>query len=82
MKNLWKWIGTAGCVVLLMAVWAESAHFHGSPIVRNDIGTAVGQIGGKLPDFTLPDLAGKSVTLSQFYGKGPILLTFDRSLDW
>jgi len=82
MKNLGRWILTVVCVVLLVLVVIVDRHYHGSPEVRADVPTAVGEIGGKLPDFTLPDIAGNPVRLSQFYGKGPLVLTFERSLDW
>jgi peroxiredoxin Q/BCP len=38
--------------------------------------------GGKLPDFTLTDVNGHPVTLSSFYGKQRVVVTFDRSVDW
>jgi cytochrome oxidase Cu insertion factor (SCO1/SenC/PrrC family) len=82
MRNIGKWVGTAICLLLLFADATMARNFHPGSVVRQDISTAVGQIGGQLPDFTLPDMNGNQVTLSHFYGKGPILLTFDRSLDW
>ena len=82
MRNIGKWIGSAICVLLLWVDATMARNFHGSPVVKSDIKSAVGEVGGRLPDFTLPDIDGNQVTLSQFYGKGPVLLTFDRSLDW
>ncbi len=32
------------------------------------------------PDFTLPDLAGRPVTLSERRGRGPVVLVFLRGL--
>ncbi len=82
MRNVGKWIGTAICVLLLLVDVTMARNFHPSSVVKQDIPGAVGQIGGRLPDFTLADINGNQVTLSHFYGRGPILLTFDRSLDW
>lgn len=81
-RNLGKWLATAVCVLLLFVDATMARNFHGGSTIRADIPAAVGQIGGRLPDFTLSDIDGKPTTLSQFYGKGPILLTFDRSVDW
>ena len=41
-------------------------------------GTALAQFntGQQAPDFTLPDLAGKNVTLSDVLGNGPVYLNF------
>jgi hypothetical protein len=83
MKRRWgNWIWTAVCVALLIAVASMAANYHPSGEVRNDIPTAIGKIGERLPDFTLPTLGGDPVSLSQFAGKGPVVLTFDRSVDW
>jgi cytochrome c biogenesis protein CcmG, thiol:disulfide interchange protein DsbE len=30
----------------------------------------------KAPDFTLPDISGKNVTLSKMYGQGPVYISF------
>jgi len=35
-------------------------------------------VGRPAPDFTLPDSAGRQVTLSEFRGKKPVLLVFYR----
>jgi len=69
-------------VLLLLVIATMARHYHASDQVRNDIPTATGEVGGRLADFTLPDLNGNEVSLSQFEGQGPILLTFDRSVDW
>lgn len=82
MGNTGKWLGTGICVLLLLLDATMARNFHSSPVVKSDIKTAVGDVGQRLPDFTLPDIDGNQVTLSRFYGKGPVLLTFDRSLDW
>lgn len=82
MRTIGKWIGSAMCVLLLLVDATMARNFHGSRVVKSDIKGAVGEVGGRLPDFTLLDIDGNQVTLGQFYGKGPVLLTFDRSLDW
>jgi len=82
MRGLGRWVGTAICLLLLFVDATMARNFHASSMVKHDIAGAVGEIGGRLPDFSLPDINGNQVTLSHFYGKGPILLTFDRSLDW
>ncbi|NIV31324.1 MAG: redoxin domain-containing protein, partial [Anaerolineae bacterium] len=35
-------------------------------------------VGQKAPDFTLPNAFGKSVSLSEYLEKGPVVLTFYR----
>lgn len=80
--NIGNWIGTGLCVSLLLLVAIMGHGFHGIAVVKADVPAAAGAVGGRLPDFTLPDIEGNQVTLSQFYGRGPILVTFDRSLDW
>ncbi len=82
MRNIGKWIGSAICALLLLVDATMARSFHGSTVVKSDIKNAVGDVGGRLPDFTLPDIDGNQIKLSQFYSKGPVLLTFDRSLDW
>ena len=36
------------------------------------------QLNKPAPDFTLPDLNGSEVTLSDFYGKKNVVLVFNR----
>jgi cytochrome oxidase Cu insertion factor (SCO1/SenC/PrrC family) len=81
-RTIGKWVATALCIVLLFFVATMSRHFRGGTDVKADVPGAVGEVGGHLPDFTLPDIDGNPVTLSQVNRKGPVLLTFDRSLDW
>ena len=49
--------------------------------VRRDIPGAIGEIGQTLPPFTLLDLEGAPVRLSDFRGRR-VVLTFERSIDW
>jgi len=51
------------------------------PVARADVETAVAKVGEPMPDFTLPDLDGVPVTLSDLRGHR-VLLTFERSVDW
>jgi hypothetical protein len=48
---------------------------------RADVQGAAGKVGAVFPDFTLADLGGQPVSLSDFRGER-VLLTFERSLDW
>ena len=82
MRNIGKWTASAICVLLLVLDIAVGFHRSGIAEVKADIPTAIGSVGQKLPDFSLQDIDGNTVTLSQFYGKGPVLLTFERSVDW
>ncbi|MFQ5664847.1 MAG: peroxiredoxin family protein [Candidatus Binatia bacterium] len=82
MRAAGRWVATAACLALLLVVGTLDRNFHGSAEVRSDVPAAVGEIGGRLPDFTLPDITGRAVSLSQFHGRSRVLLTFERSLDW
>jgi cytochrome oxidase Cu insertion factor (SCO1/SenC/PrrC family) len=83
MKSIGKWLATLVCVGLLSLVFTMSTNYHSIGAIRLDIPTAVGEVGGgKLPDFTLTDVNGHPVTLSSFYGKQRVVVTFDRSVDW
>ncbi len=82
MRRLRTWLGTLTCITLLLVVATMDRRFHGAPQVRADVSTAIGQPGEKLLDFTLPDVDGNPVTLSSFFGKSRVVLTFERSLDW
>ena len=80
-----RWIATVGiCALVALAFLLPSTSIgrRGTEAaVRSDVPGAVGALGEVLPDFTLPDLAGVPVTLSDFRGKR-VLLTFERSVDW
>jgi cytochrome oxidase Cu insertion factor (SCO1/SenC/PrrC family) len=49
--------------------------------LRADVPHAVGRVGERMPDFTLPDLDGTPVRLADLRGH-PVLVTFERSVDW
>ncbi len=40
------------------------------------------QVGEKVPDFTLPDQAGRRRSLSSLMGEQGLVLVFSRSADW
>jgi cytochrome oxidase Cu insertion factor (SCO1/SenC/PrrC family) len=50
-------------------------------VARADVEAAVPRVGEPMPDFTLPDLDGVPVTLSDLRGHR-VLITFERSVDW
>lgn len=75
-------LGTFVCIALLYGVATLDRNFHGSPAVEAKVPSAIGEIGGRLPDFILPDIDGTPVSLSEFAHGGRVLLTFERSLDW
>lgn len=80
--NLGRWIATLVCVFLLLVVATMDRRYRGAPEVKAEVASALGSVGERLPDFSLPDIDGRPVSLSQFYHTGRIILTFERSLDW
>lgn len=71
-----------GLLVLDLALPATPLGRRGTdPEPRADVPGAVGRLGQVFPDFTLADLDGRPVSLSDFRGRR-VLLTFERSLDW
>ncbi len=80
-----RWIATAGIALLILldvALPTTSLGRRGSEAkLRADVPGAVGAVGERLPDFTLVDLEGEPVRLSDFRGR-QVLLTFGRSVDW
>ena len=49
--------------------------------LRADAESAVGIVGQQLPELALPDLEGQIVRLADLRGH-PVLLIFERSVDW
>jgi peroxiredoxin len=41
-------------------------------------GSSTLKLGDKAPDFSLPNGDGKTVTLSEYLGRGPVVLVFYR----
>lgn len=78
-------LATIGIAALLGVTLAlpriPGMHRGSEAAVRAEVAGAAGRIGAPLPDFTLPDLDGNPVTLSQLRGHR-VLLTFERSVDW
>lgn len=80
-----RWLATAAIGLLLvldLALPATSIGRRGTEAaLRADVPGAAGVLGQTLPDFTLPDLDGVPVRLSDLRGHA-VLLTFERSVDW
>jgi cytochrome oxidase Cu insertion factor (SCO1/SenC/PrrC family) len=71
----------AGLLALDLALPYTGIGRRGTGPARNDVASAVGEIGQPLPDFSLLDLDGQVVRLSDLRGHR-VLLTFERSVDW
>ena len=52
-----------------------------SPELRADAPAAAVAVGEPMPDFAIPGLDGRTFRLSELRGH-PVLLTFERSVDW
>ena len=80
-----RWLATAAIAALLlldlMLPSLDMGRRGSEAAVRSDVPHAVGRIGERLPDFTLPDLDDTPVSLSDLRGH-PVLVTFERSVDW
>jgi hypothetical protein len=50
-------------------------------LVRADVAGAVGEPGERLPELALESLDGEPIVLADFRGH-PLLVTFERSVDW
>jgi cytochrome oxidase Cu insertion factor (SCO1/SenC/PrrC family) len=80
-----RWLATlviAGLLLLTAMLPSTSIGRRGTEAqLRADVPQAVGRVGEPMPDFTLPDLDGTPVRLADFRGH-PVLVTFERSVDW
>ena len=80
-----RWLATAAIAALLlldlMLPSLDMGRRGSEAAVRSDVPHAVGRIGERLPDFSLPDLDDTPVRLSDLRGH-PVLVTFERSVDW
>ena len=80
-----RWLATFGIAALLaldLLIPKTPLGRRGTEAaVRADVPTALGRVGEEFPDFTLPDLQGRAVSLFDFRGQR-VLLTFERSVDW
>lgn len=80
-----RWLATLAIAALLaldLLIPKTSLGRRGTEAAaRADVPSAVASVGDAFPEFTLPDLQGRSVSLSDFRGRR-VLLTFERSVDW
>ena len=80
-----RWTATFAIgALLVLAVWLPETSMGrrgNEALLRSEVAGAVGAVGKRLPDFTLPDLEGTPVTLSDLRGHR-VLLTFERNVDW
>ena len=80
-----RWLATAAIAALLVLNLALSSleifHRGTDAEARADVEGAAGVVGQRLPNFTLPDIDGVPVTLSDLRGHR-VVLTFERSVDW
>jgi hypothetical protein len=72
-RRWFTWLGLGLTVVLLVG----SLFFNFVAARVPTVPTAL-KVGEPAPDFTLSDAAGRSVTLSEFRGKKPVVLVFYR----
>ena len=80
-----RWLATGvigALLVLTIVLPSTSIGRRGTEAkLRSDVPHAVGRVGERMPDFTLPDLDGTPVRLADLRGH-PVLVTFERSVDW
>ena len=80
-----RWLATLGIAALLaldLLIPKTPLGRRGTEAAaRADVRAALGAVGEVFPDFTLPDLQGRPVSVSDFRGHR-VLLTFERSVDW
>ena len=80
-----RWLSTLGIAALLaLAIFVPNTDLGqrgAEAVVRADVEDAVGALGERLPDFELVSLEGKPIKVSDFRGH-PLLITFERSVDW
>lgn len=80
-----RWLATAiiGLLLLLTAFVSQTGigRRGTEAVVRADVEGAVGALGERLPAIELVGLDGSPVTVADFRGH-PLLITFERSVDW
>lgn len=80
-----RWVATLGILALfvldVVLPWTPIGRRGRSAEVRADAPQAVARVGEAFPDFEIPTLDGGAIRLSSLRGR-PVLLMFDRSLDW
>jgi hypothetical protein len=55
---------------------------HAQPATRIDVSKLGPQVGGRVPDFSLPDQNGKTQTVQSIMGPKGAMVVFVRSADW
>jgi len=85
MRGAGRWLATLGIGLLLALdlVLPRTPLGRRGPEarVRSDIPGIQGEVGERLPELSLQDLDGQPLRLEDFRGH-PLLLTFERSVDW
>ena len=80
-----RWVATVAIALLFvlnLALPATDIGRRGTETqVRADAEGAAGIVGQPLPELALPDLEGQIVRLADLRGH-PVLLIFERSVDW
>lgn len=80
-----RWIATLAIGALFalnLALPSTSIGRRGpEALVRQEVAGVAAQVGRTLPDFTLQDIEGETVRLTDLRGHR-VLLTFERSVDW
>jgi cytochrome oxidase Cu insertion factor (SCO1/SenC/PrrC family) len=80
-----RWLATAAIGLLLvldMVLPSTPLGRRGrEAAARSDVPAAVTRVGDSLPDLSFTDLDGRTLHLHTMRGR-PVLLTFERSVDW
>ncbi len=80
-----RWLATLAIVALLaLAIFVPDTGIGrrgAETLVRADVAGAVGAVGERLPELALESLDGAPIALADFRGH-PLLVTFERSVDW
>ena len=80
-----RWLATAAIGLLLLLDLVLPSTPLGrrgrEATARDDVPAAVTRVGDSLPDLSFTDLDGRTLHLHALRGR-PVLLTFERSVDW
>jgi hypothetical protein len=84
MMKSWLMSSAALAVAALPLLGSPGAGGQGSSGGRQrvDVSTLGPQVGDRVPDFTLPDHAGRMRTLQSIMGPRGAMIVFYRSADW
>jgi cytochrome oxidase Cu insertion factor (SCO1/SenC/PrrC family) len=69
-------VALAFAVFISTAAWAQLGPKDGPDLAPTDLNRI--KVGQPAPDFSLEDVSGKTVTLSEFRGKKTVVLVFYR----